>query len=85
MDATYNRDKSWEKQSFYDLDNGYEIAVESSFYGCHLTTINDKNGNLIWHCSSGLNSLPAWAHSWITPIAPGHWDKIVCPKIKRLN
>lgn len=60
MLATFNKSKSWEKQSCWTLENGVIATLEYSHYGNHIVRLEDKTG--YWHCSSGIRSLPERFH-----------------------
>lgn len=79
MKAKYDKERSWEKQSFFDLENDCSIRVEyNPFYGPLVTAIADFEGE--WFACNGLESLPerfAFARAWIEPITPGHWQRVM--------
>lgn len=79
MNGIYLKDKSWEKQSYYKLDNGYTVRLEDSFYGNMVAAI-ELNDDIIYHCSNGLDSAPDWIKDWIEPISEGHWQKLIRPR-----
>lgn len=58
---------SWERQSFWQLSNGWTAITECSpFYGEMVTALYD--GQSMWQCPNGLTGLPQFARSWIEPI-----------------
>jgi hypothetical protein len=80
MNGIYLKDKSWEKQSYYKLDNGYTVRVEyNSCYGGVVAAI-ELNDEIIYHCSNGLKTAPTWIKEWIEPIAENHWQKLIRPR-----
>jgi hypothetical protein len=64
MTGKYNSEKSWTKQSVYDLDNGWTATVEDSHYGEHVTRLDSPDGTY-WHCSNGIKDLPEFAVEWL--------------------
>jgi hypothetical protein len=73
MIGIFNKTLSWEKQSVYDLDNGWQATTEySSFYGGMISRLDSPNKQLLpngksyWHCSDGIDHLPAFAKPWLT-------------------
>lgn len=69
MKAYRNADKSWEKQTVFDLENACQVTVEyNSQYGDFISCIEDKEGR--WYCSDGVGRLPErfnWALTWVEP------------------
>ena len=54
MNGKFNKRESWEKCSVWDLDNGWQAAVQFSFYGEHVTSLG-KDGKR-WHASDGYEN-----------------------------
>jgi len=55
MIGTYNTHESWEKSSVWDLDNGWQAAIQySDIYGEHVTRLS-KDGKH-WHASDGYDN-----------------------------
>lgn len=77
--------KSWEKQQYFLLENGYTVCVEwNQAYGEFVKSITKNDAK--WLASNGLATLPQemqWALAWVKPIAPGHWQTIMQPQIER--
>ena len=78
MNGLYLKDRSWEKQSYYKLENGYTARIEDSYYGPIVAAIESDN-SIIYHCSNGVDSAPDWVKDWIKPITQGHWQKTIRP------
>lgn len=55
MNAKFNRKESWEKCSMWDLDNGWQAAVQYSVhYGEYVSGLyKDGKG---WHASDGFDN-----------------------------
>lgn len=82
MTGKFIRGKSWEKQKFFKLDNGYVVRVENSYYGDIVAAIHTDEGEILYHVSRGHDAIPeklTWLREWIHPIAEGHWDTIIRP------
>lgn len=77
--------RSWEKQTYFKLENGFTVCVEwNQAYG-NLVTHIEGNGE-VWHGCNGIESLPEcmqWAMEWWKPVAPGHWQMIMQPTIEQ--
>ncbi len=89
---------SWEKQTVYDLSNGFQATVSYSHYGDMVSRLDSPDG-YVWHCSNGLGkvpdlsnipelkyiTLPAFAHAWIEELKNAHgvFDRIVRPGFLR--
>lgn len=52
MKGKYNREKSWEKQWVWDLENGWEATEEYGCYGDFIKRLDSPDGK-IWLCSNG--------------------------------
>jgi hypothetical protein len=66
MKASRNNVDSWEKQTCYDLENGWSAIVEfSPIYQNHITRLDNPERTTYWHCSNGLTNLPEFAKPWI--------------------
>ena len=80
MTGTYSATESWEKQSVWDLENGWQATVGDSFpYGLHMVCRLDcpagmklAHGKPYWHCSDGLAELPDFARPWLEEIRNDH-------------
>lgn len=79
MKAKYDKERSWEKRKWYDLENDCSICVEyNPFYGDLVSIIHDHESE--WYANNGLDSLPecfSFAREWIEPIVPGHWQRVM--------
>ena len=84
MKGTYIKDRSWEKQRYYRLDNGCVICTESMWDGRdHVKSI--ESGSDVWYACNGIETLPKsfeWALEWVRPIAEGHWQKVMFPSFE---
>ena len=56
--------KSWMKQRHWNLDNGWVAVTETGFYGEMVVTFSIY-GEIRWHCSRGLETIPKFARTWI--------------------
>ena len=65
MTGIYNAEESWEKQSVYDLDNGWRATEEYSHYGPHIVRLDSPDRKTYWHCSNGIKDLPEFARAWL--------------------
>jgi len=82
MKGKYLKKRSWERQSFYKLDNGYIVVIEyNQHYGDMVSSVRSgKNSNkVLWHCSNGSKNKPNWLLSWEKPISKGHWQTLTRP------
>lgn len=64
MNGKYSQ-KSWEKQSVWNLDNGWRATVEYGYYGDHVVRLDSPDRKTYWHCSNGIKDLPDFAHEWL--------------------
>ena len=85
MMGVYLKDRSWEKQRLYELENGYIITVETGAYGCMISNIQNKKGIILYHSSDGMEAAPDWIKPWILPIADGHWQRVIRPCFDEVN
>ena len=84
MYGVFNREESWEKQSVFDLENGWKATVEyNSHYGQFISRL-EKDG-ICWHCSNGINEfLPDFAHDWLSTVHKLSNTKLVLVGFRRL-
>lgn len=54
MIGKFNKQQSWEKCTVWDLDNGWQAAIQYSYYGEHVTILS-KDGKS-WHASDGYDN-----------------------------
>ena len=85
MKAIRNEKNSWEKQSCFDLENGWQATVEYCYYGDMITRLDSPDGKY-WHCSNGVGEklpehvysfnkvipLPDFARPWIEQLTNAH-------------
>lgn len=83
MKGKYLKEESWEKQSFYALDNGFIVVVEYSALTPMVSSVR-KDGEIIFHCSDGMDKAPEWIKSWEQPISKGHWQTIIVPMFEMI-
>jgi hypothetical protein len=84
MNGKYNRKESWEKQSVYDLDNGWSATLEYSHYGEMVARLDSPDRKTYWHCSNGIKDLPEFAREWLNG---GDWwaiQDLVRPKFTKI-
>lgn len=90
MRGIFNASKSWEKQSVYDIDNGWRATVENCHYGemvCRLDAPTGQSlpsGRTYWHCSNGYDELPAFARPWIKMVVKSAETTIVTPGFTKI-
>ena len=81
MKGTFIKERSWEKQRYYRLDNGFTICTESMHDGRErVAKIEHCSG--VWYACNGIYTLPKsfkWALAWVKPISEGHWQKVMFP------
>ena len=79
----YNAQKSWEKQSVFELSNSFTATVEySQHYGEMVTRLDDSSG-IVWHCSDGTKHLPSFAAPWLVGFKNPAIPKLVRPNFKK--
>jgi hypothetical protein len=85
MNATYNRAESWEKQSVWELDNGWRATESYSHYGEMIQRLDNPKGGY-WHCSDGLDGLPDFAREWIEELRNEHgvFARLVRPRFRKV-
>lgn len=54
MKATRNTYESWEKCTVWELDNGWQAAVQYSYYGEHVSRLSRDGKH--WHASDGYEN-----------------------------
>ena len=100
MKAKYNK-SSWEKQTVFDLENGWQAIVEYNLsYGEYVKRLNSPgDSNTFWLASNGLDevpkscagfnyiALPDFARDWIEDLKNKHgvFARLVRPKFKELS
>jgi hypothetical protein len=91
--AKFNDGLSWEKQSIYDLENGWRATIEyNPFYGNFIKRLDSpENRDHFWAASNGIEEpqypscvpgwkylgLPEFARPWMKPIKNANGD-ILC-------
>lgn len=66
MIGKFNEKRSWENQSVYDLDNGWQATLSySTCYGEFVSRLDSPDRKTYWHCSNGVKDLPEFARSWL--------------------
>lgn len=83
MRATIDRKQSWEKQTFWKLENGWTAIVNFGVYGENISQLIDNTTGFRWQACNGREDLPEFARAWVTPIAEGHWQTLVRPIFER--
>ena len=80
-----NRFESWEKQSVWDLSNGFRaIESYSTFYGPFITQFQ-KDGLIVWQCcNGGRDKLPEFAAPWLEAFCNPAIPKLVRCKFEKL-
>tara|TARA_Y100000361_G_scaffold117266_1_gene108382 strand:- start:183 stop:467 length:285 start_codon:yes stop_codon:yes gene_type:complete len=82
-----NSRMSWEKQSVWNLNNGFRVTVEFGYYHDFVTRIDAptiEKRKMIWHCSLHENDdLPDWAKSWVETVNEHANIQIVRPGFKK--
>lgn len=84
MKAKFNSRLSWEKQSVYDLENGWRATIEwNQFYGSFVKRLDSpENRDHFWAASNGIElpahpscvpgwkylALPEFARPWLEPV-----------------
>ncbi len=80
MIAKYNRKESWEKCSVYDLENGWQAALQYNHcYGEFVSRLS--NDGKSWHASDGYDN--PYATSSDPSIAKVFADHIALPEFAR--
>lgn len=81
MKGTFIKERSWEKQRYFRLDNGFTICTESMHDGRERVA-RIEHGSEVWCACNGRETLPKsfeWALAWVKPIAEGHWQTVMFP------
>jgi hypothetical protein len=84
MNGKFNQKQSWEHQTVFDLDNGWQATVEYCHYGEMVTRLDSPDRKTYWHCSNGIKDLPEFAREWLNG---GDWfttQNLVRPKFNRI-
>lgn len=90
MVGIFNARRSWEKQSVYELDNGWVATLEySTHYGEMVSRLDAPKGHLLdngkpyWHCSDGLAHLPDFAQGWREVVVKSAGTELVRPGFEK--
>ena len=84
MQGKYLKDRSWEKQSFYKLDNGFIVRIEfNQFYGDMVAAVLEDD-EIIWHCSDSHKTAPLWIRNWTRVIHKKSNTKSIKPLFERI-
>ena len=80
MKGTLEKSRSWEKQSFYMLENGLTVVIECNpTYGEMVTSVIDAD-NILWHCSRGTPP-PSFMADWVEKVL---FYNLVRPKFEKV-
>jgi hypothetical protein len=85
MNGKRNNRLSWEKQTYFDLDNGVRVCVEYGFYGEFIKSAEDKEG--VWYANKGQDTLPErfkFLLEWNEVVVKSCNDKLIRPKFEKI-